>query len=41
MKRILYLHSSLFGHDSVSNKLADEILELAMDRNMEVSHEAA
>ncbi len=27
MNRILYLRSSLFGHDSVSNQLADEFLE--------------
>ena len=27
MNRILYIRSSLFGHDSVSNQLADEFLE--------------
>ena len=33
MNRILYLRSSLFGHDSVSNQLADEFLEGLKARN--------
>jgi FMN-dependent NADH-azoreductase len=33
MNRILYLRSSLFGHDSVSNQLADEFLEGLQARN--------
>lgn len=33
MNRILYICSSLFGHDSVSNQLADEFLEGLKARN--------
>ncbi len=33
MNRILYLRSSLLGHDSVSNQLADEFLEGLKARN--------
>ena len=30
MNRIHYLRSSLFGHDSVSNRLADEFLRVVL-----------
>jgi len=33
MNHILYLRSSLFGHDSDSNHLADEFLEVLKARN--------